>query len=667
MAAVTGVPCQGPLLRDISVLILVCAVSMSYLRGGVVDYGFVYTLLGMYGAYVLMVLGADAYHLFYHKPSLLLEGGGGTDSDSDGDDDGDEEMIEQLSPGLNSDEGREAKVLLVGERTPLVASATNTSYAHSDSAPQQQRHSDPQQQCHHHHHTHPLYHHNSLPMHSHSLRQNFIEAMSNYSCKEQERQLSVLASEKCSNNKKCGLISSPTAAVSPEPASSAFNKANRRKPRAASGDGWAPVQDDGTEPLVIFHPHHAVHPHHGPGGLLFLRSKSTGSSPPPPAHDISGADWNRQHSWSHGDDKAAGDRGTTDSNKSDRGGGRLKESSSCDASSSRTAPFAAPVSPATRHGAATAAILQIMTSSSGNLSPNGVDGPARRSDHSDRPDGWREAWSSNTREFADHWRDFFADIYRNEENGVLDVVLLSVELPFTVVRKLTNPVPCDGYYCRPLVAISLALSPLWLWYYFFDQFDIDIFASDFGYILSTVMLIMGLGVMRYAPGGEGPMDFWMVVPLTLYGFAIAATWLDSIADKLVQFLVLFGILLRIPATVMGLMVLAPGNSLQDLVANVSLSKKGLSTMATTACLAGPIFNLCVGLGFGFWALMKSTGKGEIHVELPANIATGFYFAIANCALIVFAGRVVGKGMIGRGYGYVACGLYVAYVVTSLYV
>ena len=77
-------------------------------------------------------------------------------------------------------------------------------------------------------------------------------------------------------------------------------------------------------------------------------------------------------------------------------------------------------------------------------------------------------------------------------------------------------------------------------------------------------------------------------------------------------------------------------------------------MAKTACLAGPIFNLCVGLGFGFWALMKSTGKEEIHVELPSNIATGFYFTIANCALIVFARRVVGKGVIGQGYGYVGC-------------
>ncbi len=108
------------------------------------------------------------------------------------------------------------------------------------------------------------------------------------------------------------------------------------------------------------------------------------------------------------------------------------------------------------------------------------------------------------------------------------------------------------------------------------------------------------------------------VPLTLYGFAIAATWLDAIADKLVEILELFGILLEIPLTVLGLTVLAFRNSIQDLVANFTLSKKGLSTMATTASFAGPIFNLCVGLGFGSWALMKNTGMDKIQAELHCH-------------------------------------------------
>ena len=215
-----------------------------------------------------------------------------------------------------------------------------------------------------------------------------------------------------------------------------------------------------------------------------------------------------------------------------------------------------------------------------------------------------------------------------------------------------------------MVALSVALSPVWVWWYFLEQFDTNIYSSFFGYAVSAITLVTALAVMRYSPDGEGPIDVYMVIPLTLYGFSIAATWLDSIADKLVDLLDLFGILLQIPTTVMGLTVLAFGNSLQDLVANVSLSKKGLSTMATTACFAGPIFNFCVGLGFGFWTLLKSTGKDHIRVELPRNIATGFWFTIANCALIVFTGVVIGKGVIGRSYGYVACGLYLAYIIVG---
>ena len=68
-----GVTCSGPLLRDIIVLVLVCAVNLIYLKRGIIDYGFVYALLAMYGSYVLLVLGADAYHILYHREPLVCE------------------------------------------------------------------------------------------------------------------------------------------------------------------------------------------------------------------------------------------------------------------------------------------------------------------------------------------------------------------------------------------------------------------------------------------------------------------------------------------------------------------------------------------------------------------------------------------------------------------
>ena len=62
---------------------------------------------------------------------------------------------------------------------------------------------------------------------------------------------------------------------------------------------------------------------------------------------------------------------------------------------------------------------------------------------------------------------------------------------------------------------------------------------------------------------------------------VAATWIDAVADKLVAFLEFVGIMLRIPNSIMGLTVLAWGNSMADLSANLTMARKGLANMAIT--------------------------------------------------------------------------------------
>lgn len=63
------------------------------------------------------------------------------------------------------------------------------------------------------------------------------------------------------------------------------------------------------------------------------------------------------------------------------------------------------------------------------------------------------------------------------------------------------------------MAISLPLSSVWIWYYILDQYDTDLFQSYVGYVISAITFSLGVCVMRYAPGGEGPMDLYMVVSL----------------------------------------------------------------------------------------------------------------------------------------------------------
>lgn len=57
--------------------------------------------------------------------------------------------------------------------------------------------------------------------------------------------------------------------------------------------------------------------------------------------------------------------------------------------------------------------------------------------------------------------------------------------------------------------------------------------------------------------------------------------------------------MNIPSTVLGLTVLAWGNSLGDMVANVSVARAGKPRMAIAGCYAGPMFNMLIGQVKGF--------------------------------------------------------------------
>lgn len=70
------------------------------------------------------------------------------------------------------------------------------------------------------------------------------------------------------------------------------------------------------------------------------------------------------------------------------------------------------------------------------------------------------------------------------------------------------------------------------------------------------------------------MSLIAATPIAFYGFIMAATWIDYIADHLVALLDFMGIVLRIPGSIMGLTILAWGNSVGDLTANITMARKG---------------------------------------------------------------------------------------------
>ena len=281
---------------------------------------------------------------------------------------------------------------------------------------------------------------------------------------------------------------------------------------------------------------------------------------------------------------------------------------------------------------------------------------------------WTGAFYDGREELLQHANSVWEDIAWDADISAISKFLLICELPFTTLRKLTIPIPCEGYYVRGLVALSLALSPLWFGYYMWNAFEYNILSNGgwlYFLIIWLLLCFAALCVQRYAPGGDGTMALAVSTPIALYGFVLAATWIDTIATALVSLLDFVGTFLRIPGPIIGLTILAWGNSMADLSANVTMARKGLGNMAMTACFAGPVFNILVGLGLGFGRLAAKTGSAETEVALPASVVTGLFFLLLNSVAILTTGLFFGKGRISKTYGYAAFSLYAIYVVVSI--
>ena len=79
-------------------------------------------------------------------------------------------------------------------------------------------------------------------------------------------------------------------------------------------------------------------------------------------------------------------------------------------------------------------------------------------------------------------------------------------------------------------------------------------------------------------------------------FVMSVFWIWLFANIMIDLLKCLGLLTGLPTTLLGLTVLAWGNSIGDLMANTSIARKGYVEMALTGCYASPLFNILLGLG-----------------------------------------------------------------------
>lgn len=94
------------------------------------------------------------------------------------------------------------------------------------------------------------------------------------------------------------------------------------------------------------------------------------------------------------------------------------------------------------------------------------------------------------------------------------------------------------------------------------------------------------------------------------GFLVSILYIMTIVDEVVSILQTLGVILGLSDAILGLTVFAMGNSLGDLVANVTIARMGHPIMAISACFAGPLLNLLLGIGLsGSYLLSGRSAQG----------------------------------------------------------
>ena len=79
-------------------------------------------------------------------------------------------------------------------------------------------------------------------------------------------------------------------------------------------------------------------------------------------------------------------------------------------------------------------------------------------------------------------------------------------------------------------------------------------------------------------------------------------WLYILCEIIVNLLELIGLITQLPSALLGLTILSWGNSVGDTICSISISKRGFGEMALIGCIAGPTFNMLLGLGLATLAV-----------------------------------------------------------------
>ena len=197
--------------------------------------------------------------------------------------------------------------------------------------------------------------------------------------------------------------------------------------------------------------------------------------------------------------------------------------------------------------------------------------------------------SSSTSELALNWRHFmtkinpFVDWFQIQNSkyipGYIKKIWLIIKSPVILIFCTTIPVVDieeeggEQAWCQILHGIQLILGSQFLAFVLPTMFGLsgNIAVIDFQLwqLVLVISLLLVVGLLCTSKPQKAP--FYQPI-LAFIGFVVAIAWIYVIANEIVSILKAFGVYFGLSDAILGLTILAWGNSIGDLVADVAICK-----------------------------------------------------------------------------------------------
>ncbi|XP_071209006.1 mitochondrial sodium/calcium exchanger protein-like isoform X2 [Salvelinus alpinus] len=192
---------------------------------------------------------------------------------------------------------------------------------------------------------------------------------------------------------------------------------------------------------------------------------------------------------------------------------------------------------------------------------------------------------------------------------VLLLLTVPVVDPDKEDRNWRRPLNCLHLITAPLVCVLTFRSGEYGMYRIEDQFPVWALTLLFGLFLSAIVFL--------TTTNNHPPPYHSL--FSLLGFVVSAIWISAAALEVVSILHMLGVVFSLSNNLLGLTLLAWGNSIGDSFSDVTIARQGYPQMAISACFGGIIFNMLIGVGIG--CLMQMFNNEPVVTFVPAGLLT----------------------------------------------